>query len=293
MPIFGAISPSNQLSFRNVVINGDMSVWQRGTTFNSGEGFYTADRWYCYRPGVTRQSNSDNGGFSLRWTAPSTASNYISQGIEGINCVHLRGKQVTLSFEIKTSSAFSAGRIGYNVVENTGTADQNPNAITQNVDQTVATTTSFVRVSRTYTLSSSFNNLYVTFALNNPTNGEWYEIRNVQLEEGSVATPFEKRPYPLELTLCQRYYELGYTYHYASVSSAGSFNPDIVWFTQFNVEKRTTPTITRTSGISDIRGNWAAGGVINQYGWENYFDITNSGTPIGGSSFFWAASAEM
>ena len=29
----------------------------------------------------------------------------------------------------------------------------------------------------------------------------------VQLEEGSVATPFENRPYGLELSLCQRYYQ--------------------------------------------------------------------------------------
>jgi len=30
----------------------------------------------------------------------------------------------------------------------------------------------------------------------------------IQLEEGSVATPFEQRPYGLELSLCQRYYQV-------------------------------------------------------------------------------------
>jgi hypothetical protein len=36
-------------------------------------------------------------------------------------------------------------------------------------------------------------------------NATWY-VTGVQLETGSVATPFERRPYGTELMLCQRYY---------------------------------------------------------------------------------------
>ena len=36
-------------------------------------------------------------------------------------------------------------------------------------------------------------------------------IKNLQLEEGLVATPFEQRPYGLELSLCQRYFQTSYT----------------------------------------------------------------------------------
>ena len=34
------------------------------------------------------------------------------------------------------------------------------------------------------------------------------DIAQVQLEEGSVATPFDVRPYGLELALCQRYAQI-------------------------------------------------------------------------------------
>jgi len=38
------------------------------------------------------------------------------------------------------------------------------------------------------------------------TAGNFIEIAELQLEEGSIATTFERRPYSLELSLCQRYY---------------------------------------------------------------------------------------
>ena len=40
------------------------------------------------------------------------------------------------------------------------------------------------------------------------TSGATFYITGVQLEEGSVATPFEHRQYGQELALCQRYYQI-------------------------------------------------------------------------------------
>jgi len=43
------------------------------------------------------------------------------------------------------------------------------------------------------------------------SNTNYFFIKNVQLEVGSVATQFEYRPFSEELALCQRYYEKSYS----------------------------------------------------------------------------------
>ena len=59
--------------------------------------------------------------------------------------------------------------------------------------------------------------------------GRYIEFTGVQLEVGSVATPFEHRSYGEELALCMRYYNrLGLFYQRFYSSSLGSVNPDLV-----------------------------------------------------------------
>ena len=67
------------------------------------------------------------------------------------------------------------------------------------------------------------------------TNGATFYITGVQLEPGTVATPFERRSYGQELSLCQRYYEELYIF-----SGAGTtYIRENVLFKQ---TKRAVPT---------------------------------------------------
>jgi hypothetical protein len=83
-------------------------------------------------------------------------------------------------------------------------------------------------------------------------NATWY-VTGVQLEVGSVATPFERRPYGTELALCQRYYykisgsgtgtsTLGVGFN--TLTTAG------IGVTSFPVTMRDRPTALEQSGTA-------------------------------------------
>ena len=96
------------------------------------------------------------------------------------------------------------------------------------------------------------------------TSGATFYITGVQLEEGSVATPFERRPVGLELALCQRYFEK--SYNQDVVPGIASFTPGFMSsvtssgaLTQgsgctFKVTKRVNPTFVGYNAVTGASG---------------------------------------
>jgi hypothetical protein len=87
--------------------------------------------------------------------------------------------------------------------------------------------------------------------LGSTLNATWY-ITGVQLEVGSVATPFERRPFGTELALCQRYY------YRIRAGGAGQYfgngnNQSTVagiFIINYPVTMRTAPTALEQSGTA-------------------------------------------
>lgn len=88
-------------------------------------------------------------------------------------------------------------------------------------------------------------------------------VANVQLEVGSVATPFEHRPYGTELALCQRYYEKSYDIGTApgTITDIGAVGTrqigvNIVFDVVFFARKRAIPSITYYNPVTGDAGTW-------------------------------------
>jgi len=95
-------------------------------------------------------------------------------------------------------------------------------------------------------------------------------ITDVQVEEGTVATPFETKPFSTELALCQRYYEkispTGGLACWCWANNNGSTN--VFW----KVKKRTTPTVGYNGTLTNSPNN--QNGQIGVYshnrGWNDW-----------------------
>jgi len=134
---------------------------------------------------------------------------------------------------------------------------------------------------------------------------DYFAITGVQLEVGSVATEFERRPYGTELALCQRYYEKVTTDGGGVVAIGHAVTSTVaVSCIQWSTVKRASPTVSTSGGTyaRDAGGNSIAGSLNTEHSnpglWQ--FNITvPSGLSAGNASQlrltlgYYAASAEL
>jgi hypothetical protein len=258
-PVVGA-------GFKNRIYNGDMRIWQRGTTFAVGSATftYTADRFKAFSVNtsttVSRSTSVPTGfqySYQLQRPSGNTGTNSIlvAQIIETANCYDLAGQPIALSFWVKKGANYSGGNITVQVL--TGTvADQGGNpynwtGLTTAInDAGYAPTTTWSKVTFTGTVAS--NVLQAAVAIQFVGTGtagadDSLYITGVQLEQGSTATEFERRPIGTELGLCQRYYEL------LGLGGSGGASSNVSGFSiswKFSTLKRATPSISHLANYT-------------------------------------------
>jgi hypothetical protein len=220
---------------KNKIINGDFGIWQRGTSIVTATGAslgYGPDRWQLLRSAfatgatVSRQVTNDTTNlpaiqYCARVQRDSGNSGvgvlYFQQNFESVNSIPYAGKTVTLSFYARKGADYSTTSSGLTaqVVTGTGT-DQNYHAagytgLATPINSTVTLTTTWQRFTISGTLATTATELNINFS-NTPagtaSTNDYYEITGVQLEVGSVATPYAPNgaTYQAELAACQRYY---------------------------------------------------------------------------------------
>jgi len=277
--------------FRNALINGGMDVWQRGTSgiVPTSTQQYTADRWESYRAGyaagmsVYRPAGPTGITYAARVQRDvgntSTASMAFGQAIESVNSTRFDGKNVTLSFWARAGANFSSASSVLTAQVNYGTGtDQNyRNGFTGNtvvVSSGVTLTTSWQRFTITGNVNVVATQVGVQFSytpIGTAGAADHFEITGVQLEEGSIATPFEQRPVGTEISLCQRYFQKSFSITTAPVTPAGTgdgsgnnltiFAPTVgnaySSLTRFQTTMRRNPDITLYNAETSAIGTWS------------------------------------
>jgi hypothetical protein len=272
--------------FRNEIINGDFRINQRVFTSTTTTGTYGLDRWYLetntgtstystqsfalgnvisgYEPTnfarVVTSGQSANGSFSL-----------LTQQIEDVR--NLAGQTATVSFWAKAASGTPKVAVTLDQLFGSGGS---PSSAVSNLFGTVTLSTSWTRYILTATVASisgkTIGTTANTSALRlrlwvsggsdlNPSaqsigaQNNTFDFWGVQVEPGTIATPFEQRPIGTELALCQRYcYQINAQQNQTYFATGAILNAatnlcDIP--IPMPVTMRTTPVLTSQGTFSD------------------------------------------
>ncbi len=273
---------------KNVIINGDFSISQRGTSFTgatvplNSDDTFLLDRWILLSDGndivdVTQQSSGGVSGNEnyIRLDVETAQKKFgILQVIENKNCKSLIGETASLSFEAKVTDITKLTDIRAAVVSWSSTADTVTSDIVatweaegtipvlaanwtaENVAADLGVTASWVKYSingisiDTASTANVGVFIYSNDVATNDTAGIFLEITNVQLEKSSVATDFEYRQIGDELARCQRYY--------FRVTAGGVNDPFFIGMAlntdtgdgifYYPIQMRTVPSSMETSG---------------------------------------------
>ena len=296
----------------NYIINGNFDIWQRGwqqTTFAYGSD----DRWINVgvpTPGATHSRQSfdvgqtevpNNPRFFSRTTFTQVPANDFNRAkIQRIEDVRtLAGEAATLSFwakadsnravEVMFTQGFGTGGSALVVFGNTLIY------LTPNWQKFIVTIDVPSIAGRTIGANSY---LSVNFAYSRPIAPQsgTFDIAQVKLEKGNIATPFVPNFPFVELMMCMRYYEsASFSRSLANLLVGNTMRTvvDIPFF----VQKRVNPSMTRIGNITNSLSGADMGAFT--FGFADTrrigrIDFTVT-TPVNGMpvQFNWAADAEL
>ena len=287
----GGSADAGGLTGRNLIINGAMQVWQRGTGL-TGSG-YRIDRWYTEpRSGtiVTHDKSVDvpSGlGFSTSAHVYRSGGNdngfHLNTNIEldatGNYSKFATGTKLVYSVYIK--KAASAVQTNYNpyIYLNAGTGGSNSSQAVFSNEGAGTMTNDWQRMVFTFTCptwtasAGSLNNvncLVIRGIMGQDNTNQDIYITGAQLEVGDTATPFEHRSYADELRRCQRYYWT--SYDNVAAGTTGTNSTSLYWVkdgtnsyatfgtTTFPSQMRVAPTCTIYNPTTGASGSATSDG---------------------------------
>lgn len=245
---------------KNHLINGNMDVWQRGTSFTAAtspannDDTYLVDRWILLSDGndivdVSQETSiiPDGSKYSLKFDVQTINKKFgIVQILESFDSRVLAGQSVSLSFQARTTSGqlenLRAGVISWSSTADSITSDVVSVWNTEGSNPTLATNWTFENTPSNLALTNSFQ----TFSIDNisvdtasttnvgvfiwldDTDGAVNDvlyITQVKLEIGEKSTYYNQEQIIDQISRCQRYYYKTYNLETdpGTVTNVGEF----------------------------------------------------------------------
>ena len=244
---------------------------------------------------------------------------WISQSLETRDVVRFQGQPVTVSFWYRIPTSFTlnwTARIAYNTSVDTRISSDIVSSSFSTI-VTLPNQSAWTYASFTGFIPASTQSLTLQFVtVNSTVNGAQFQLTGVQLEKGTVATPFEVRPFATELALCQRYYEQSYSIGTAPGTNtniglylgygASDASSNFDFIQRYQVPKRITVTPSFYEKLGFASGAWnysrsgatsntAVSGVTtysNEQYWGGYVNVGAAWAPCNVYGH-WVANAEL
>ncbi|BBF45087.1 hypothetical protein lbkm_3846 [Lachnospiraceae bacterium KM106-2] len=221
---------------RNLLVNGDFQVWQRGTVFNNPPVWqYFADRWRVYHNGdvdlTVSQIDQNVGGMSIKWADGQNAGINIQYLALVDEKVKLLGRNLTLTVKIdgllieRPITMVRGGayiHIGMSAANAYSCQVENP-------------------------LLEEESPFVIIFELEPKVAGGTRKIEFIKLEYGNYYSGFEPRPYYEELRDCSLYFQ-----HHEIEWRQEYTTQNLYWTRPFIIPLlRNTATVTIKSFVDD------------------------------------------
>jgi hypothetical protein len=259
----------------NFIINGAFDIAQRGDSINYvSPTIYTLDRFWANGFGtgqpftVSRHTTNPPQNFRYFMRITQTSSNgtnlNIGQPLETDTVIGLRGARVTASFWVRVANNFTnpwsfGASFSNSAIDSNLTPGAAGGQSISDATVAIANISSWVFYQKSFTIPSDATSFAIAFSSGNSVaNGAVIEITGIQLELGSVATPFKRNAPSIaaELATCQRYYQV----QNFAVGHTGVSPVDVGGRSEGSV----APTVTmRTSPSCTTSGSWDYSGTSN------------------------------
>ncbi len=250
---------------KNYLLNSDFKIGQRIAPIETGaqvsSGSYGFDRWRTTFAGSNNWLQYTQNGAAL-WAYGSNTSIGLEQRFESKDVRHLSGKTLTLSFDTSVNATGVTLTVDFILPSSTDNWASSGSIKTVSIPAPTSITRTSVTINNISSNVERGLSVKVSF-VNAAGNIDTARIKNIQLEEGPVATFFRTNTNnpQAELAACQRYYEILVTPN--GVSGAGfNNNGTVVYVTQqFKVTKRATPDVSYVGNLSGITTLWSGSGI--------------------------------